>query len=84
MFSPRKNCWRRDGLAGPTIPPPINPAKLVAARSEAHTHIGRIRPTSLAGAFCVLANVGTEINQNLCMAFRESARHRLAVVQAQP
>ena len=38
----------------------------------AGTHIGRIRRTRLAGAFCVLAKSGAEINQNLWTALRES------------
>ena len=47
-----------------------------AMEAEA-THIGRIRPTRLAGVFCVLASV--------CMAFRESAQaYWLTVVRAQP
>jgi hypothetical protein len=42
---------------------------------EPHAHIGRVSPTRLAGAFCVLAFGGrAEIDQNLCMALRESAR----------
>ena len=41
-------------------------------RDRTGRHIGRIRPTRLAGAFCVLAKSGAEINQNLWTALRES------------
>jgi hypothetical protein len=53
--------------------------------ARADTHIGRIRPARLWRVLRARQCRAAEIDQNLCMALRESARaYWLTVVHAQP